>query len=164
MHIRNASLNDLDEIMKIYQVARAYMAANNNPNQWGTNNPSQETIMADIERGEFFVIEVNNEIGGVFMFTKNPEPTYSTIIGAWPNEEPYVTVHRVASSGKYKNMMTTAIDYAKTISNNIRIDTHDDNHIMQKLILANAFHYCGTIYVSDGSPRRAYHLCVKDRQ
>lgn len=38
----------------------------------------------------------------------------------------------------------------------IRIDTHQDNKSMQRLILKNNFEYCGIIYVEDGSERLAY--------
>ncbi len=39
---------------------------------------------------------------------------------------------------------------------NFRIDTHNDNKIMQHVIEKNGFIRCGIIYVKDGSPRIAY--------
>ena len=39
---------------------------------------------------------------------------------------------------------------------NIRIDTHRDNRIMQKLISRSGFSYCGIILLADGAERLAY--------
>ena len=39
---------------------------------------------------------------------------------------------------------------------NIKIDTHEDNLIMQKLLEKNSFKYCGVIYLLDGSKRIAF--------
>ena len=39
---------------------------------------------------------------------------------------------------------------------NIRIDTHEDNRIMQHLLDKYGFAKCGCIYVEDGTPRIAY--------
>lgn len=36
------------------------------------------------------------------------------------------------------------------------IDTHEDNEVMQHLILKNGFEKRGIIYTDDGSPRFAY--------
>lgn len=38
----------------------------------------------------------------------------------------------------------------------MRIDTHENNKVMQHLIKKNGFQECGIIYVEDGSPRIAY--------
>ena len=38
----------------------------------------------------------------------------------------------------------------------LRIDTHENNKVMQHLILKNGFEKCGIIYVDDGSPRVAF--------
>ena len=39
---------------------------------------------------------------------------------------------------------------------NLRIDTHEDNRIMQHLLEKNGFIYCGEITVEDGTSRMAY--------
>ena len=65
-------------------------------------------------------------------------------------------IERIASDGAKHGIFKCAADYCKSICDNIRIDTHHDNVIMQKLIEKNDFKRCGTIYVADGSPRIAY--------
>ena len=48
MQIRKATIEELDEIMKIYAFARNFMAEHGNPTQWGQNKPSKEQIESDI--------------------------------------------------------------------------------------------------------------------
>ncbi|MFI3213181.1 MAG: GNAT family N-acetyltransferase [Eubacteriales bacterium] len=163
MDIRKATFNDLQQILDIYAFAREFMASNNNPTQWGTTYPSLEQVTHDITNKELYVAHVGNEIAGVFMLLEKPEPDYTTIIGNWLNDEPYVTIHRVATIGKHKGVLTTCINYAKTLSDNVRVDTHENNFIVQKVALANDFTYCGTVFIKSGDSRRAYHWCDKQQ-
>lgn len=85
------------------------------------------------------------------------DPTYDYIEdGAWLNDEPYVTIHRIASSGISHGIFRIASDFCKTLSDNVRVDTHNDNKIMQGRIEREGFERCGIIYVDDGTPRIAY--------
>ena len=50
MMIRHAKKADLNRIMEIYAIARAYMASHGNPDQWGpTNWPPESLIREDID-------------------------------------------------------------------------------------------------------------------
>ncbi len=51
------------------------------------------------------------------------------------------------------------MEYCSKEIKHLRIDTHQDNKIMQHVILKNGFTYCGIIYTGDGSPRLAYEKC-----
>lgn len=62
------------------------------------------------------------------------------------NEEPYLTIHRLAGDGQVHGLFSCALNYCKNISSNIRGDTHADNKTMQRLIEKNGFTKCGTIY------------------
>ena len=157
MQIRKATIDDLDVIMSIYRVAQDFMIESGNPNQWGHFYPSEDLVREDISKGISYVICDRDNPHGVFVLIDGLEPTYQYIEnGSWINEEPYITLHRIASDGKLHRIFKSAIDYSKSISDNIRIDTHSNNVIMQKQIEKNGFRKCGTIYVRDGSPRIAY--------
>ena len=128
-----------------------------NPNQWGRSYPTEDLIRNDIGSGACHLICDGEAVHGVFALFSADEPTYQHIEnGSWLNDEEYVTVHRIASDGKLHGLFDRAIDYCKGLSDNIRIDTHESNLIMQKLIERNGFEKCGRIYVADGSPRIAY--------
>lgn len=160
MQIRKATPDDLSKIMKIYEVARELMIESGNPNQWGRSYPSQDLIKNDIDNEVCHVICFDEIPHGVFALFSDNEPTYQYIEnGKWLNDDEYVTLHRIASDGEVHGIFSCAINYCKEISDNIRIDTHEQNLIMQKLIERNGFQKCGRIYVADGSPRIAYQWC-----
>jgi hypothetical protein len=158
MYIRQTTKQDLLEVMEIYAYARAQMKKNGNPKQWGDSRPAVETIEKDIRDGNSFLIMEAGEICGVFTFIIGEDPTYAVIEdGQWLNDEPYGVIHRIASNGKCKGIMEHVLDYCEYRIENIRIDTHQDNKIMQHILEKHAYRKCGTIYVDDGTPRIAYH-------
>jgi len=155
--IRLASKKDLTAVLKIYEHARIFMLQNNNPNQWGNKYPSKYMIEEDIKKKQLYVIDINDEIYGVFAFIIGEDETYKIIDeGKWLSNTIYGTIHRVASNGKIKGIFEQIIDYCKKQISHLRIDTHPDNKIMQYLIIKNGFIRCGMIRVEDGTKRIAY--------
>lgn len=162
MTIRCAGNDDLEIIMAIYAYARKFMSLSGNSRQWGNNRPSLETIKEDINRKQTYVIVEQDRICGVFVFIVGTEPTYQVIEnGEWLNNEPYGTVHRIAGNGSVKGILATALSFCENQINNIRIDTHDDNKIMQHLLDKYGYKKCGYIYVDDGTRRIAYQKIVR---
>ena len=157
MEIRQTKLEELDAVMAIYQRARQFMETHGNPNQWGKSKPPRERIEKDIQEGKSYVCVEGNHIAAVFYFAKEDDPTYKEIFeGAWKNEEPYGVVHRIASAGVTKGAGSFCMQWASKQCKNIRIDTHEDNHVMQNMLKKNGFEYCGIIYIEDGSKRLAF--------
>ena len=158
--IRNATLLDLDEILVIYERARAFMAENGNPNQWKKVHPPKDSLIENIAEQKLYVLTTDDIIDGVFFFDKGPDPTYNYIEGEWLNDKPYSVIHRIASSGRVKGVLKTCVDYCLTLCDNIKMDTHADNIIMQSALKKLGFVHCGTIYVPDYGPMKAYQLVV----
>ncbi len=154
--VRDATIDDLDKIMDIYVSAKSYMNQNGNPTQWREGYPSKELIIDDINNKRAKVIYEKTEIYGVFALFDGIEPTYININGAFLNEEPYLTIHRIASNQTRHGVFKAALDYVSSISKNIRIDTHKNNLTMQKLFEKYGFVYCGIIHLKDGTERLAY--------
>ena len=161
MEIRRSTEQDFDRMMAIYAHARAFMAAHGNPNQWGpTNWPPEELIHRDISSGNSYVCEHEGRVVGTFYFIqgKDIEPTYRDITdGAWRDDSPYGVVHRIASDGSEKGIGAFCLDWAFSQCGHLRIDTHGDNVVMQRLLTKLGFVPCGTIYVEeDNYPRIAF--------
>lgn len=155
--VRKAQLSDLDRIEEIYHYARKFMADNGNPNQWGNRNPPTEQLLEDISKGDLYVIAEEHIIHGVFFFYIGEDPTYTEIDGYWHSDSPYGTIHRIAGDGS-GGILKTAVAFGKTKINHLRIDTHEDNHVMQRAVAKEGFNRCGIIRIADGSPRIAYDL------
>ena len=164
MYIRKSMMEDLPRMEEIFAYAREQMKKNGNPNQWGDHKPARETLIEDIKSQISYVLVEEDHIFGTFVFFKGEDPTYHVIEdGAWLNDEHYGVIHRVASDGTKKGMMGYVADYAKAQIDNVRIDTHHDNHIMQCAVEKQGFKRCGIIYLEDGNPRIAYHY-AKDEE
>ena len=162
MEIRIAAPDDFDAVMEIYSEARKYMAESGNPDQWGTSYPSADIVRDDIGSGRCMLVCGDGEILAVFMMMRESEPTYKIIEnGGWLNDMPYITIHRVASSGRAKGIVRFITDHCKKLSDNIRIDTHEKNLTMRYALESCGFFRCGIIHVADGSPRIAYQWTAK---
>ena len=161
--IRNARPSDWDDIMEIYAIARGFMKTAGNPTQWGDTEPPIEWLDVDIERKELYVCADGDDVYGVFMFMMRDEPFYHhPIEGEWLNDEPYGTVHRIASHGSRKGVFVEAINFCKSKMDNVRIDTHPNNLTMQNCCEKNGFTRCGLLTVKrDGSRRIMYHWIKK---
>ncbi|MCD7729688.1 MAG: N-acetyltransferase, partial [Clostridia bacterium] len=133
-----------------------------NPTQWKDSEPSEKTLINDIENKNLYVIE-EGEIVAAFAFIIGFDATYSYIEnGEWLSDEIYGAIHRIASSGKVKGVFSTVISYCEMVINHLRIDTHKDNKIMQHLISKHGFKKCGIIYTSDNTPRIAYEKITEN--
>ena len=156
--IRQATPVDLPAVMQVVEAAKGIMRASGNLHQWVDGYPSEEVIMADIEKGHGYAAEEKGRIVAYFAFVPSPEPTYNKIYGgSWlDNNQPYHVVHRIASYPEVHGIFGDIIDFCFSHTNNIRIDTHRDNTIMQHNILKHGFTYCGIIYLASGDERLAY--------
>ena len=156
--IREATPTDIPEIMKVVDAAKGIMRQSGNMHQWGEGYPSEAVIAADMERNGGFVVEDEKKIVGYFAFLQSPEPTYAKIYeGKWIDDTlPYHVVHRIASNPDAHGIFSSIMDFCFSHDTNIRIDTHRDNKIMQRVILKQGFSYCGIIYLLSGDERLAY--------
>ena len=171
--IRLAEMADFPQILTIYRKAREFMKENGNPSQWGDTFPREEVLRNDIEEKKHLYVITRGEkdaeiIAGVFALIIGPDPTYAVIkpyggdppenTGFWLDESLYGTIHRLASGGRAHGIFAEAIAYSRRQIAHLRIDTHADNLIMQRLIARAGFSRRGIIYTDDGSPRIAYEL------
>ena len=161
MSVRNATRDDLDRVLEIYEIARAYMKSTGNPDQWGQIYPPRELVEQDIQGQNLFALEYENEIYGVFAFFPDGDDAYDNIDGAWINDMPHAAIHRVASAGTRRGVLRDCVDFCLTRSSNLKIDTHTDNRIMQHQLKKAGFVECGTIYLDNGEPRIAFQLSAK---
>ena len=153
----------MDNIQEIYVYARKFMAEHGNPTQWGQTRPTEETLRKDIEKEQLYVIEERDRLQGVFALIIGEDPTYQNIEqGSWKDTSLYGTIHRIASASEAHGIMEQVLAFAWEKIQHLRIDTHENNKVMQHLILKNGFEKCGIIYVDDGSPRVAFEKTSKE--
>lgn len=158
MIIRKTKPEEAGKLMDIFALAKAFMRQSGNLSQWVGGYPSEELIAENIREGNSYVcLDDNGEIVATFYFRIGIDDTYLNIYdGQWLNDEPYGVVHRIASSGKVKDISSYCLKWCFEQCGNMRVDTHKDNKVMQNALLRNGYVYCGIIYIKDGTERLAY--------
>lgn len=157
MEIRRATPADLPAILDIFDRARRFMAASGNPGQWINGYPGRALMEEELARGVCYICMEGEQVEGTFCLIGGAEPTYAEIYGgAWPDDAPYCTIHRLAASGRVPGVADACFAYAAARGFALRADTHADNEIMQHILVKNGFTPCGTILLANGSPRLAY--------
>ena len=164
--IRKSKIDDLDKILKIYEIARNFMKESGNPTQWGDNYPDKTLVKEDIENEISYVVENSGIICAVFVFFIGKEQSYEDFIKE--NQE-YGIIHRVASDGSIKGIVSEVYNFAKNKISDIKIDTHKDNSSMQRVLEKLGFKKSGIIYLKNGSERILYqsstmirHVVIND--
>ena len=155
MNIRPANISDLPNLMQLFEEARSFMRAHGNMNQWVGGYPQESLLRSDIDSGCSYVCEEEGRIAASFYFRCGIDPTYLEIEdGAWLNDEPYGVIHRIAS--RAKGAATACVQWCASQIDNLRIDTHRDNYVMQNFVKKNGLSYCGIIHLENGDERLAY--------
>jgi hypothetical protein len=174
--LRHATREDIPAIEDVFAHARQVMADNGNSRQWGSCYPYPEMIAADVENGNTYLLVDNAGIGadiadadessyaapelheirgtreriiGLFSLFDGEDPAYANIDGAWLDAEPYMTIHRMASSGVATKAASDMIAWCMRHYSNVRVDTGPKNYAMQHILESNRFIPCGTIGVLD---------------
>ena len=98
-------MRDLPQMQKIYARARALMAANGNPTQWGNEFPRESMIEDDIanQRTMLLVDTCNGHerILAQFALCPGEDPTYAKIDGAWLTQKvSWITVSTISNVKK----------------------------------------------------------------
>ncbi len=153
-----------DEIpfaLTIYQQAKAFMVQSGNKTQWPEGYPNANILQQDIDQGFLHFCLYEGEIAGIFALCGH-EKAYDYIEGAFKNDLPYVTIHRIAVLKRNIGVASKCFDYAKSKHMDVRCDTHKNNIPMQNLLIKCGFEYCGIIYLENKDTRWAYHFVCKE--
>jgi hypothetical protein len=160
--IRPATYDDIPVIMRVMDSAKLIMRHSGNMQQWEGGYPSETVIASDIQRNGAYIVEDKDIIVSYFACLPSPEPTYHIIYdGQWLDDtRPYHTIHRIGSLPNVHGIFDFIMDSCFAEYDNIRIDTHRDNKIMQHVILEYGFSYCGVIHLASGDERLAYQRMI----
>lgn len=154
---------DINQIMEIIKQAQDYFKRNH-IDQWQNNYPNRQTIMGDILKGYAYVLVKNENIVATTAISFDGEKTYKNIYnGKWLSNDEYAVIHRLAVHSHYKGLGISSeiLKHVEKICqdngiHSIKVDTHEQNLSMQKLLQKNEFTYCGEIYLEDNSKRIAF--------
>ncbi len=127
MQIKNSNLNDISEILRLYQLAREFQKIKFPSNQWAFFDT--EFIANEIAEHRQFKLIIDDKIACVWVITES-DPQI------WENsaDETAIYIHRIATNPEFRgnNLVQIVVDWAKQYAKNhqkqfIRLDTCGEN-------------------------------------
>ncbi len=163
MILRKTQNEDIDRVMEIIHMASAYMKAAG-INQWNDGYPARSQFLEDMERGESYVCQLHGKVVATAALSMRAEPNYRMIYdGQWRCTGPYGVIHRIAVDDccKGRGIAGLFVDFLeemciKEAFSSIRVDTHEDNRVMQHFLKKRGFCRCGIIFLPGGAARVAF--------
>ena len=173
MIFRHSRPEDVPVIAALFDAARVSMATLG-IDQWQNGVPNGDNAAEDVMRGIGRVAEEDGVIVAAYSFIPDGEPDYDTIYdGAWLTDgTPYAAVHRVTvaqhrrGGGVSTRMMEEIFREAREGGfASVRIDTHEGNIPMRRMLEKQGFVYCGVVYLhggpDDGARRVGYEKLLE---
>lgn len=160
--IRRADLKDVDNIMLVIKDAQNLLASEG-IDQWQDGFPNEETIKTDVSNEQSYVMEMGDKVVGFFVLQFAEDRGYDTVYeGEWIYKGMnYASIHRTAISNQARGkglahlMFETCENEARNKNkSSIRIDTHEDNKRMERVILREGYEYCGYILLERSNDKR----------
>ena len=162
---RMANESDRESILEIY-IEGAEALKTDGVDQWqGQYVPSFKDI--DEHLGiDLYVLEYHRKIVSTVCLVEGIDEDYENIKGKWNTSIPYISIHKVATSNKYKKqsfakkMMSYIENLAKRKRMDLRIDTHKDNKKMRNFIISCGYKYTGEVVLQGELERLAYDKVI----
>ena len=161
MELRLAQQHEAGICYQCIEDARAYHKSLGFE-QWHPDYPTRQTILDDIAQGIGYAFTDDTGVIGYCCIVIGDEPAYHEIDGAWKTDRPYAVVHRMAfnrrarGSGLSHEAFQHIEDYCLMHRiDAIRLDTQEENKVMQHILGREGFEYCGMVQF-DGGPKLAY--------
>ena len=172
--IRKTEAADIPALMEIFSEARKTIAALG-IDQWQNGYPNAAVISSDMALSQSYLVESEGRVIATFAMLTGGEPTYDKIFhGEWRvacGRENYIALHRVAISvaSRGKGISTKIVEFAKECARSlgrasVRIDTHEGNAVMRRMLEKHGFIHCGTILLESGEARVAYEYALSDKK
>lgn len=161
-YLVKAQQNDIEEIMGVIRDAQAMMAMQGS-GQWQDGTPARATILQDIENEHFYLAKDDDTIIGVMALLDYDAEYQHLLTGAWHYGPRYKVIHRFAIKGTYRQqgvgacLLKEAEKMAKSQGvDTIRIDTHEKNIPMTKLLEKNGYQAVGTVILDKTKLRTVF--------
>jgi ribosomal protein S18 acetylase RimI-like enzyme len=165
MHVRQATLRDVESVMALVRRVVPLMRASGNL-QWDDHYPNAGVFERDIELDQLWLAEIDGQIAGVAAITSDQEPEYANV--GWDIGETAIVVHRLAVDPGFqgKGVAVALMEQAEAVARErgivaLRADTNTQNQITQRLFPKLGYKLAGEISLSFREGLR--FLCYEKR-
>lgn len=168
--MRPATEDDIPAIVAILETGRKLLAEDGIDQWQNGTGPDAAAVESDVASGLGRVFVVDGQVAATAALICEAEPNYDVIEdGAWEarGDGSYATIHRVAVAPSFRGQHVAHNFYLRLIEearargfSEIRVDTHEENLRMRRVIEGCGFAYAGRIFIGGDrkQPRRAYQL------
>lgn len=139
--LRKTTPEDVNQVMEIIEQGKSYLKSSG-VDQWQNGYPNEAVIQEDLVNGYGYVLECEGEVVGTAALSFDGEPWYDDIRGGeWLSDDNFLVIHRLAVSRNVRGTDVASLMIkqceklcAECNVHSIKIDTHEDNIIMQKFV------------------------------
>ncbi|MEX0274871.1 MAG: GNAT family N-acetyltransferase [Flavobacteriaceae bacterium] len=165
--IRLAKVSEISEIMALIRACAMDMTSKG-IYQWNEHYPSIHVFGKDIERGELWVLGMDDKIVGTIVISTFMDEEYRSVQWLTPNQN-NIYIHRLAIHPAYQKQgkATKLMDFAEKKSRDtgfasIRLDTFSQNPGNNRFYLNRGYQPLGDIYFpkQSQSPFHCYELVL----
>ena len=152
-YVRQARIEDLDKITEIFADGQEFLKKQGLPQWQDGHGPTRPMAEADIQKGHGFVLIFQGQVAGYAALVPSPDGSPPLSEGEWAGGyDRHLVIHRVAitrnlrGQGLSRQFLRDTILAARILGfQDLRIDTHPGNAIMQKISGQVGFIYRGTM-------------------
>lgn len=160
--IRQATENDIDEILSIFEYALGFMRTHGNTEEWDESTGTREILLQDMEMSAGMVVLQKEEIIGYFAAIPGdraviPEDLDWNYTGA-----PFFWVTRIASFEETHGVFHQAFGHCCSRCSDIRLCTIGQNLPMMHVLKSHYFIPVGRFNREDGLEMIAYQRTIEN--
>ena len=109
--IRKGTMNDLDELEKLYDSLNDYLEENINYPGWRKGlYPVRKDAAYGIENETLYVMEINGRIAGTVILSHEPEEAYSNVV--WKTENNYENILVIRTFAVHPKFMKNNVGFS----------------------------------------------------
>lgn len=163
--IRLSKKSDIENLLKLKDSAIEYQKEQNTL-QWSKDYPNENDFLLDIEKKQGYIYEKGNKIFAYCALCYGIDEMYLEFFdGNIEHEKPYSVIHRVMVDKNEMNQGIASEFLEKIIKISYknsrfitRIDTHENNIGMNKVIEKLNFKYIAKVFAPDRSERKVFQI------
>ncbi|QED37588.1 GNAT family N-acetyltransferase [Antarcticibacterium arcticum] len=157
MKIENSTINDLEEIFRLYKEATGFQKIRFPENQWPEFD--RELIVKELEENRQFKIVIDNRIACIWAVTFSDAEIWEE-----KNSDPAIYIHRIATNQQFRgqNFVKMIVGWAKEFANQhhkkfIRLDTCGNNLKLISHYQKAGFNFLGIKKLKDSKGLPAHY-------
>lgn len=151
MDISNCTIQDIDEIFRLYKIASDFQRAKEEVTVWPEFD--RELVESEIHDNRQWKITIDGEVACVWAITFSDDQIWEN-----SNSDAAIYIHRIATNPNFRgnNFVTKIVDWSKDYAKQqgkdfVRLDTTGNNTRLIEHYKRSGFDFLGIVDLSDSN-------------